>query len=510
MKQPFPGDNLRLKSARGNDYLLNRSIPQVLLLHPIANHLMELVQKGTPLEEWISQLTDEDKIPVEDGITASKKDILYYFNLLRLLDENHYFKEQEKRELPPEMYTAKSIKFQLANTHQIVFEVCDFCSLQCRYCAYGDLYTGYDKRENKTLDIHTAKKLIDYMMELFQSPLNRRRNKKIAISFYGGEPLLNISFIKEIVLYTTGKSPAGNQFFYTMTTNGVDLDTHMDYLRKHDFQLLVSLDGSENHNAYRVFHDGSPSFKTVYNNILALKSKYPGYYEKNVRFNAVLHNKNSAREVKAFFLDHLGTEPRFANVNMLGIKKEKKEEFEKIQTTPNTSPTPKEIKKDSRDKSKIMRTPFARDLDKFFKQFSGFVFNKYDRLLRSVENPRQALTGTCHPFEMKIFITANGKILPCERILQTYSLGNIDKEGVHIDFTEVAAKYNDYFKKLNETCKRCSNNETCSICIFNLQLQEDNPQCDDFLTEENLERKLQNYISLVEDMPWYYPRIMRT
>lgn len=40
----------------------------------------------------------------------------------------------------------------LVNLHQLTFEVTDACNLQCKYCGYGDLYFGYNKIEEVTVD----------------------------------------------------------------------------------------------------------------------------------------------------------------------------------------------------------------------------------------------------------------------------------------------------------------------------------------------------------------------
>ncbi|MCQ2305908.1 MAG: hypothetical protein MJZ97_13065 [Bacteroidales bacterium] len=95
--------------------------------------------------------------------------------------------------------TAEQIKSALANTPQITFEVTDACNLRCEYCAYGKLYADYDKREDKILPTKTAKLFIDYMAALWASPENHSIHNNLYVSFYGGEPLLNMPFIKEIV-----------------------------------------------------------------------------------------------------------------------------------------------------------------------------------------------------------------------------------------------------------------------------------------------------------------------
>ena len=76
---------------------------------------------------------------------------------------------------------------------------------------------------------------------------------------------MNFAFIKEIVNYVKQLKLQHNRFSFSMTTNGVLLKKHMDFLYENDFNLLISLDGDEKNNAYRVFVNGKPSYETILN-----------------------------------------------------------------------------------------------------------------------------------------------------------------------------------------------------------------------------------------------------
>lgn len=65
-----------------------------------------------------------------------------------------------------------------------------------------------------------------------------------------------------------------------MTTNAVLLHKYKRFIVEHNFSLLISLDGNETHNMLRVKADGSPSFKTVFNNIKELQQEYQDYFQK--------------------------------------------------------------------------------------------------------------------------------------------------------------------------------------------------------------------------------------
>ena len=50
------------------------------------------------------------------------------------------------------------------------------------------------------------------------------------------------------------------------------------------------------------------------------------------------------------------------------------------------------------------------------------------------------------PFFKKMFVTADNKLLTCERISLHHVLGTVDNE-VHLNFGEIASIYNSYYEK---------------------------------------------------------------
>ena len=90
----------------------------------------------------------------------------------------------------------------------------------------------------------TAKRAIDYFFELISPQLRRNPRKKIGITFYGGEPLMNMKTIKYAVRYI-------NQFYkenvyYMLTTNGLLLnDANIKFLAENEIGLAISIDGPQ-------------------------------------------------------------------------------------------------------------------------------------------------------------------------------------------------------------------------------------------------------------------------
>ena len=65
-----------------------------------------------------------------------------------------------------------TVLHNLIRLQHVVFEVTDACNLHCKYCAYADLYEGYDQRNNTNMPFHRAKLVIDYLQEIWENNVN--------------------------------------------------------------------------------------------------------------------------------------------------------------------------------------------------------------------------------------------------------------------------------------------------------------------------------------------------
>ena len=180
------------------------------------------------------------------------------------------------------------------------------------------------------MSFQKAKLVIDYLQGLWEKNCYNDMENAVTISFYGGEPLLNMDFIKQVISYTEQLPQTGRTFKYSMTTNGMLLDKSLDYLVDKDFTLLISLDGDEEGQGYRIDHAGNNSFQRVFKNIMLLKEKYPSFWENNINFNAVLHNRNGVERVYKFYKEHIGKMPMISPINPAGVRQDKKDEFRQI------------------------------------------------------------------------------------------------------------------------------------------------------------------------------------
>ncbi|SEG22841.1 radical SAM peptide maturase [Parabacteroides chinchillae] len=403
--------------------------------------------------------------------------------------------------------TADDVKFQLANLRQLTFEVTDACNLCCKYCNYGELYNDYDKRKNLKISLPASLKLIDYLTSYWNSDYNVSAKRYTYISFYGGEPLLNMTFVKSIVDYIE-KLPCSNRsFVFSMTSNALLLNQYMDYLVDHGFNLLISLDGDEHATSYRVNKTGKVVYSDIIRNIEILRKKYPEYFEHKVNFNAVLHNRNSVSSIYEFFKTHYNKTPSIGELNNMGVSPDKIKLFQDTYRNSEESLHQAENYEEI-EQEMFLKSATYQTVTHFIHQYSGYVFRNYSDLLYGRTN-KKIPTGTCLPFSKRMFVTVNGKILPCERIGQHFALGKVsDDSGVELDFEMIADRYNAYYAKLAPLCKKCHKAASCIQCLFNLKGLEDSPVCYGYMDKHSFEMYKSNQIAFLRKHPTDYYRIM--
>lgn len=351
--------------------------------------------------------------------------------------------------------TYEDVCKRLALLNDIVFEVTEACNLDCYYCIYGNLYKGRRKRE-KSMSSDTMKHTFEYLIEHWnQKPYGNTLN----IAFYGGEPLLNMDLIKETVQYTRAMFPSSKSNF-RLTTNGVLLDKNIDYFVENNFRVMVSLDGNKNHNSYRITHDKKNPFKKIIKNLDLIYLKYPDYFENNLAFNSMLHNRNEPSAVIDFFKKYNKT-THFSNIAATEINEDERKKFDEL----NKHREYVEKNENLEINEEFIQTKWGRTI-LFFMQMIEMRYHNFSELLYP-NSLFKFKTGSCLPFE-RIFVLTDGTLLPCEKANPHNCLGNINHVE-SIDLKGIVKRYNSFLKTLEITnCNKCASQNFCQACIFEI------------------------------------------
>lgn len=401
------------------------------------------------------------------------------------------------------------IKYNLTNLKQLVFEVTDACNLRCKYCAYADLYEGYDQRENLKLPFKKAKLIIDYLYDLWRKDYCTDVIKPITIGFYGGEPLLNTPFIQQVIDYVESLNLSGKKFHYNMTTNAVLLDKHTDLLVNNNFNILISLDGDKKGQSYRIDANGQNSFDKVLSNIQLLRNRYPAYFDQHVMFNSVLHNRNGVESIYSFIKEQFNKTPLISPLNNSGVRKDKIHEFyrtyqnmaESIEKATNCEALKNEL---------FINGPEASKLLNYIHSQSGNVFDNFNDLLLEKKYFSLPPTGTCTPFSKKMFITVKGRILQCEKIDHEFALGRITDEKVELDLEKAAQQHNEYIFRYINQCKTCAIKKMCHQCVYQIDdIHSKTSKCYSYCSSVQFEKKNEYCLDYLDKHPELYNRILK-
>ena len=178
-------------------------------------------------------LSPEKISEIEDDIEALKKDGLFLMEEIKA-------------------YPLKSTEVKALCLH-----ICHDCNLRCRYC-FADEGAYHSARE--VMSEETAKAAIDFLLK------NSGNRKVLEVDFFGGEPLMCLETIKNVVAYARQEGDKLNKkFLFTTTTNALLLDDDaIDFFNREMENVVLSLDGrKEVHDAVRKTVNGKGSFDFV-------------------------------------------------------------------------------------------------------------------------------------------------------------------------------------------------------------------------------------------------------
>ncbi|MBJ96281.1 MAG: radical SAM protein [Rickettsiales bacterium] len=148
-----------------------------------------------------------------------------------------------------------------------VMHVAHSCNLACTYC-YAD--HGLYKGRATLMDQERARSYVDWLFD------QGRQHKQLGITFFGGEPLLNMPVVREAARYARQKAQQLDKAIsFSMTTNGTLVtEEAVDFFEEIDCQVTVSLDAiGKRNDRLRPFHSGKGSYDEVMERIQPLLAR---------------------------------------------------------------------------------------------------------------------------------------------------------------------------------------------------------------------------------------------
>lgn len=344
--------------------------------------------------------------------------------VIRVLQEIKELKEREL--LFSEDYTQDYSRPPEHIVKALCFHVAHDCNMTCSYCFAGKGAFGGIKSK---MSREVAFKGIDFLIE------NSGSRKNCEIDFFGGEPLLNFSLVRETVDYARKREKeAGKEFNFTLTTNGVLLEKEvMDYLNEEGFSVVLSLDGRREINDRVRTLGGKGSYDYVVPKYLSFieKREHKDYF---IRGTYTRHNLDFSEDLKHLVnlgFKSISLEPVVASPELPYALQEEDlpityQQYEKI-------------------------ADLCQQFSSTSKSFSFFHFN-----LDLSQGPciKKRLSG-CGAGTEYMALSPEGDLYPCHQFVgkQEFLMGNVLQ-----DLRYDHSLYNKFLKvdiNSKEDCRRC-------------------------------------------------------
>lgn len=378
-----------------------------------------------------------------------------------------------------------NIEYQLKNNMtQLILQVTQNCNLRCSYCPYSCSKTVQRSHSNKAMTFDVAKKSIDLLAQ------NSHGVKEPTISFYGGEPLLNLKLIEQCVTYAK-EVFWGKNIQFSMTSNGtLWTEQVIDFFVENDFQITLSLDGPEKiHDKHRLFTNGNGSFKKIMKYLRKAILKHGEKLYSKLSINMVMDPQNDFDEISALFEDEYLNKIHL----MADVIDDDLNDQENIYDESFTSKLTYNIFLALLNYFSILK---ITEISKISESVPQLMEQEYESFLKTYNGlPIQsAPSGPCIAGQRRLFVDVLGRFFPCERISETSEFMNIGNIEDGLDYNNIKVMINIAQLTADE-CKNCYAFRMCDHCI---KMCDENSQLSREKKLKNCSKTLDNVYYKVE------------
>ncbi|MBP5596451.1 MAG: radical SAM protein [Pseudobutyrivibrio sp.] len=238
---------LHFKTANNNNYIYDGITNSVFATDEIIDDCIILFQSHS--------FDDVKKILTEKYTDIGRINSACAF-VDKMIQSKHAFykdeskiKNDEKHLFHFNKHDIQKCLYDLCLMEQMILNVSEDCNLSCKYCFFSGEYINSRNRSHRKMTEEIAFKSIDYFFEQMLKIKRKHPGKIPAITFYGGEPLMNFELIKSCTNHIKRIYPY--KYELSITTNGTLLDEEKsEFLYENNFTIAVR--GTYNINFARI------------------------------------------------------------------------------------------------------------------------------------------------------------------------------------------------------------------------------------------------------------------
>jgi uncharacterized protein len=399
----------KLLRSQASQYLYDTGTNKLLQLGEIEFNILEQLF-AVPIQ---TALNSVGEMYPEDGVAQAIQNIqagIQKAKLLSCFEVSSFDLSNSKDKLD-----------ELVGNHlgMMQLEVTDRCNLRCAYCVYGSRFPFKRNHGTSDMRIDIACRAIDDLIE------HSRKNHRLSLTFYGGEPLLRFPLIKSCVAHILERAAGKKDVGFSITTNVTLVSLPVaEYFARHGFSVVASIDGPEEiHDRNRRTIGGDCTFRTAIKGLKRLFDAY-GQASDKIGLSMVYAPPFSIEKLDQMssLWEQVEWLPRSTRVNIsyaLSISEEqilKPFRPELIDTSLFDWASYRFLETYQRGDSASMMVRGV--VEKGLAQL-------YKRPVYETPSAKFYLNGCCVPGVRKIFVSVSGQYYPCERILDSPPIGNV-------------------------------------------------------------------------------------
>ena len=347
----------------------------------------------------------------------------------------------------------------------LILELTQNCNLACSYCIDGDAYQQKNCMSQQNMRRRDAFRAVDLLFKQ-----SSEQSNPLAISFYGGEPLLRFELLRDVVSYARKKGETEQrQLVFGMTSNGTLFDDQIiDFLADNEVHCLISLDGpGAMHDTFRRSKKDEATFEKVMAGLERIRVRRPEYYRRFIQISAVVMPTADLDALQAFF-DALDLPMKANFVESYGL------DLENGAAKVDISSIAAGLRARMREHG-----PDYLDTARSDRDFAACLLRSLIARMQSDGKSVECRLGQCIPGVSRLLLAADGWFYPCEKLAghSFARIGHIGSKTAPLEVERATRLVEDFYNLAERKCGGCWLAPRCSmclaLCVFGDHISED-------------------------------------
>jgi uncharacterized protein len=382
------------------------------------------------------------------------------------------FRTDRPQSTPP-VWTAADDHALACCRRQLILAVSEDCNLRCRYCPLGAKLATRRSRRPLRMPREIALAAVDDFLAA------SAETEAPIISFYGGEPLLALDLLLDLVTEVR-RRPGGERVRFCLDTNGLGLSDPRaaDMIRRERMFVQVSIDGPAGlHDRLRRTARGGPSHARIEANLAGLLRADPTLAGR-LSVIATLTSPCDLAAVGEYFAD-------FPPFRAAGIDQPVCLRVNRARHLERAAAADRKVhwgaERSQADDAAQWRRQLLALRERYLAWRTDKTLDAWHPFLQALfedpliawyhrdGNPLSAaarLGGCCLPGVRRLYVGSNGTLAACERIGGQWPLGTV---AAGIDVRRIQALRERFAAAIGDRCRNCWAVRLCNVCYTCLE-----------------------------------------